>query len=341
MGVDKIQQVSEKEYYSKFAVSNSSLSWFQQSPKYFIAQLNGEIKDETPRTYFELGRQIHMRVLETEDFFKTYAYVDVDLPSSKQQKEFAKKYLDSKLKTKEEKSVEAYTETYTTKGKSDAKIQEIALETYGKLSRYIDYLERTVDAKVILPWNTWQLINGCAKEMLNHKACSSMLVDDPFGNIESYNELPIFWEWKGVKCKSMLDRVVIDHDNKVIKLIDVKTTSNIYGFGKSFAKFGYYRQCAYYWLALKYWIDNNTEYNIEDYTQETYILATNKDEQVPEVRVFQVEEYQLLDGINEIEELMPLIKWHFDNDKWDHDKEYYEGNGIVKISRKDYIDGKA
>ncbi len=339
--MNKIQQVSEKEYYGRFAVSNSSLSWFQQSPKFFIAQLNGEIKEDTPKQYFELGRQIHMRVLETEEFFKTYAYVDVDMPTSKQQKEFAEKFMQSKKKTIEAKSIEAYTATYAVKGKSDDKIKESALDTHKKLNKYLDYLTRTADAKVILPWNTWDLINKVAKEMVNHKACAKLLVDDPFGEEENFNELPIFWEWNGIKCKSMLDRLILDTKNKVAKLVDVKTTYNVYGFSKSFGKFGYYRQCAYYWLAFKYWFEENyPDENLEEYTRETYILATNKDERIPETRVFRVDDTHLNDGMDEIEKLMPEIKWHFDNNKWEYSRDYYEGDGISELNMKEYNEGK-
>lgn len=340
--MSKIQQVSEKEYYGKFAVSNSSLSWFKLSPKYFISKLRGEITEDVPKAYFELGRQIHMKVLETDDFYNTYAYVDVDLPTSKQQKDFAEKYIKSKKKTIKDRAIEAYKATYTIKGKSDDKIEQSALDTHKKLKKYLDHLEKTKDAKVVLSWPVWNQINIAAKALVNHKGTRSLLIDDEFSSVESFNELPIFWEWQGVKCKSMLDRVIIDHDNKVIKLVDVKTTYNVYKFGKSFGQFGYNRQCAYYWLAFEYWFkENYPDKKFEDYNQETYIAAVNKDEKIPEARAFRIKDKYLDEGLKEISEIMPEIKWHFNNDKWDYTKDYYEGNGIDVIMEKDYEEGKS
>ena len=56
-----------KGYYDELKVSNSSLSWFQQSPKYFKLMLDGDIKQES-KPYFEKGQMIHMYLLEPEEY---------------------------------------------------------------------------------------------------------------------------------------------------------------------------------------------------------------------------------------------------------------------------------
>jgi hypothetical protein len=37
-------------------------------------------------------------------------------------------------------------------------------------------------------------------------------------------------------------------------------------------------------------------------------------------------------GSEEVDELLERMAWHFDNDKWDHTREYYTNDGIIPIS---------
>lgn len=335
-----IQQITEKDYYNKPFVSNSSLDWFKNSPKYFKLKLNKELEDPVPKKYFELGRQIHMFLLEPDEFHKNYTYEDVKLPSTQQQKDFANDY--RKLEgSKEEKAVKAYKNNYSTKGKSEDKIKEIATELANKLLRYIDYLDRAETVKVVLSWNDWDTINKAADVVKNHKLARNLIMNteyDIFGskNIDIFNELVVLWKWNTVDCKSMLDRVEIDHTNKTIKLIDVKTTSFLGSFYKSVKKFRYNRQLAYYWLALKYWFkEHYKDKNFDDYSKESYIVAIGKGELV-ETRVFTIPEELLNDGLDEIIEIMTEIEWHYTNDKWDYSRNYYEGDGSEEIAVQDF-----
>jgi len=142
--------------------------------------------------------------------------------------------------------------------------------------------------------------------------------------VEEFNERVIFFNFLDVDCKAMLDRVIIDHKNKVIRLIDIKTTSNVGEFKHSLEEFRYYRQLAFYWAAIYH------EFKLYDYSKETYIIAIQKGD-VPDCRVFNISKDWLSTGLNEIEDLLPKIKWHQDNNKWDHTKEYYDNNGIEII----------
>ena len=56
-------------------------------------------------------------------------------------------------------------------------------------------------------------------------------------DIEEYNENIIFFNHLEVDCKSMIDRLIIDNTNKIVKLIDLKTTSNLGEFSHSFEEF--------------------------------------------------------------------------------------------------------
>ena len=75
-------------------------------------------------------------------------------------------------------------------------------------------------------------------------------------NIDIYYQLPIFFTYKEVECKALLDIVVVEKDDegKIIKVtpIDLKTTmGDTYYFPKSFRLFKYYIQAFWYTEAAK------------------------------------------------------------------------------------------
>ena len=72
------------------------------------------------------------------------------------------------------------------------------------------------------------------------------------------NQLPIYFDIDGVKCKALLDRVCIDHINKTIQIIDFKTTGDYtLNFHKQLKKFRYDIQAAYYTTAMMKNIKNS------------------------------------------------------------------------------------
>jgi hypothetical protein len=159
-----------------------------------------------------------------------------------------------------------------------------------------------------------------------------------FGNDNNLfiaNEFEIQWVHPtGVECKSLIDRIIIDHENKKIRLVDLKTTSHLAEFKEKFDEYKYYRQLAFYWMAI-YWYFKNTlvDKNIDEYQKETYIVAIGTNRSIPpvEVKVFEITEPTLNKGLNEIEPLMCELEWHFKEDKWDYNRQYYEGKTTERI----------
>jgi hypothetical protein len=323
--------MTEKEYYSEKRVSSSSIKWFESGPLFFRKMLDKEIEQETKR-YFEIGKKIHMRILEQDEFNKNYIYLDYTTPKSEQQRKFCEDYISYRSKSKNEKLLYAYKSNYSADKLTEEKILEKAEELKGQLSKYITYLKKRSEVKDILSFTDMRLIQDLAEETEKHIAANKLLYltdEDRMNGLEEYNEQVIFFEYMGVECKSMIDRFIVNHKDKTIKLIDLKTTSNLGDFGHSFEEFKYYRQMAFYWIAL-YSYFKEQGINLSDYSKETYIVGLQKGD-VPECRVFEITEDWLTLGHSEISEVLYELKWHFDNDLWEHRQEYYENNGIEKI----------
>lgn len=320
--------ISEKQYYAEKRVSSSSLKWFLESPKMFKKQLDKEIA-QIQKSWLNTGRQIHMSILEPKLFEKSYVYLDYDIPKSQNQKDFCELYVESKDQTK------AYENAYTTKSKSADKIKEEAEKLYRSLAKYIDYLEKSKEYKEVMNKSKWELISALKDETHKHKKASELLFDTTENELdadyESYNEKVIFWEYPEIKdyklqCKSMIDRFVIDKKNRIIKLIDVKTTSDLGNFKDSVNKYEYYRQLMFYWMAITYEFKDLIP-DIEGYKQETYIVALSTNSELPECKVFLMEENVMYQEMRPIHNIMKKLAWHYKNDLWDYSKEYYDGNG--------------
>lgn len=44
-------------------------------------------------------------------------------------------------------------------------------------------------------------------------------------NIEKFYQLPLYWQYKGLKCKGLLDILLLEEETKTIYCVDIKTTS--------------------------------------------------------------------------------------------------------------------
>lgn len=325
-------KVTRDNYYTIPFVSASSLHWFGDSPKFFRMKQYKLLEEETA-SYMELGKQIHMKILEPKEFDKNYTHLTYNIPSSEKQKEFCNSYLTNKGKATE-RILSAYKSTYSTSGMSDKKIEENAVELKKKLASYIKYLQKSTVYKDVLTKNKWGVINDAKKAVETHKKANNLLfrfkdINTELTSVLNENEYPIHWKFKSIDCKSLLDRLVIDHDNKLIQLIDVKTTFSLAKFTESYETLKIYRQLAFYWLAVGYLLKNNN-YNIEDYKKETYIVAAQTKPPI-QCRVFDIQESSLSKGLDEINNILPAIEWHTINNKWDYSQDYYKGTHVEYI----------
>jgi hypothetical protein len=96
-------------------------------------------------------------------------------------------------------------------------------------------------------------------------------------NVTQKFQFPILFTVNGVECKALLDLLFIDHDEKKVYPIDLKTTGkSTADFGKSFVSFRYYLQAAFYTEAVRQWMRTEaivSEYDYENYTLEPFQFA--------------------------------------------------------------------
>lgn len=324
-------------YYEDLTrISNSNIGWFlKKGPRYLKEMLDG--KEGLKASFLDKGTMIHEYILQPEEFWKDYIILDFAVPKVKQQKDLLEFYSSARLvdpfASEDDILLMSYNSAYSNNKSIDKRIQE-AKELVELYQNYIEYF-RNKDSKKVISFADLNMLKAIKKNMEEHKKANELLFNYP-ETFEVHNEFHINWEYPNASslgdlpCKSLLDRVMIDHTNKKIILVDIKTTADVYNFKHSVEEFDYCRQLAYYWLAIHWYFKNELKLNIEEYEYETYIVAVQSHDGY-EVRVFKFNSKAIEERLITIDYAIKRIAWHKNNNLWDHMKEYYDEDGAEII----------
>lgn len=325
-------------YYEDFTrISNSNIGWFlNKGPAYLHKKLSGQLEDETSQSMTK-GTMIHEYLLQPEEFQKDYVVWDKNRPSSTNEEKFCQALADS-LEIEPNKSLlSAYKAAYSTSGKSDDKILSEATKKASTLKEYIEFLKSRDQREMITPYSANQLMK-IKENISNHKAACKLLL--PADNKNVFHEFHINWEYISSKCndveftcpcKSLLDSVSFDYDNKKVILMDLKTTSHLHNFADAVNTYDYTRQLYFYTKALKWYITNELHEDGDTWRFEWYIIAI--DSLTSDIRVFTFSYKQVYgENVEKVRNAIRDIVWHKCNDLWEHSRAYYEGNGIETLN---------
>jgi len=217
-------------------------------------------------------------------------------------------------------------------------------ESYGKSIIELSELENA--QKVVQELKS----NPVTREVINLKT------DKRF---EVYCQFPIIGEvdfsktpFKGGKgekfpLKCLLDKLIIDHEKKMIYIYDLKTAwDNEQQFQYNYFKYKYYIQMAVYFYLVVEWKKQRED--IADYAVNhvRFIVAESSNYKNPLIYITSAENFhQGMGGfiINSryhpgvVRAIQDLI-WHKEKGIWNISKENYEANGVVKIKPFDKED---
>jgi len=154
------------------------------------------------------------------------------------------------------------------------------------------------------------------------------------------SQFKIKFIYKNFVLKGILDIIKLDHENKTIRLIDLKTGANkLTEFITSFIKYRYYLQESIYMLAIDY---IKKKLKVENYKVLPFqFLYISRFEKIPFIytvsdkwheaalKGFKTEKGYTYKGIDQ---LLDDVKWHLDNKVFDFSKEIYEANGELLIN---------
>ena len=331
--------VIDTPYYEDHErVSNSSIGWFlKKGPSYFYKMLKGEIEGEKG-PQLERGTMIHSYLLTPEEFLNTYIIWDKSRPFSAQQEKFCQA-LASSLEIEPNRAIlSAYKEAYSTAGKSEDKMLSEGLKIASTLKEYIDYLKDPERKQMITP-SEYQMLKKINYNVYAHKLAKKLLYtpgdkydDESNKTWMCRHEFHINWEWNnGVQCKSLLDSITFDFVNQKATIMDLKTTAKLWHFEDSIEMYDYCRQLCYYKRAVRWYLRNECNQNPDEWSFEYYIIGIDTTGS-NEIRVFKIEESAVQSRFDTIVKALDAIHWHQVNNKWEHSREYYEGDGSESLN---------
>ena len=231
-------------------------------------------------------------------------------------------------------------------------------ETILQICKNNDFWKRSKDKTIVANfdkdefWNYIKVyIQGTSKNIIStvDKEKSQNIVDAIINNkftnyifnndFENINQFKVKFKYKDVILKGIIDRIIIDHTNKTVQLIDLKTgKDSALDFMNSFISYRYYLQEAVYSKAFKY-ICKVLE--LENYKLLPFqFLYIGRSEKIPLVYTVSKKWHKAaLKGFNikqykyrGLDELLEDVKWHFNHRQFDIPKAIYENQGNIILN---------
>lgn len=338
-------------YYEDLSrISNSNIGWFLQKGPAYLHKMLTDPPPEEKNPVLERGSLIHMYLLQPEEFLKTYVVWDKSRPFSAQQEKFCQALANTVEIEPNRAILSAYKEAYSTAGKSEDKMLSEGLKIASTLKEYIDYLKDPERKQMISP-SEYQMLKKIRNNFEAHKLAKILLdgadKTKPISrSIQTCHEFHINWEWEmllehsgdeappeflHVSCKSLLDSLTLDFVNKKATIMDLKTTAKLWHFEESIEMYDYCRQIAYYKKAVQWYLQNECNEDFAKWTFEYYIIGIDTTGS-NEIRVFKIEEPSVQSRMLTINKALCDICWHQENNKWEHSRAYYEGDGSETLN---------
>ena len=338
-------------YYSDVSrISNSNIGWFLQKGPAYLHKMLTDPPPEEKNPVLERGSLIHMYLLQPEEFLKTYVVWDKSRPFSAQQEKFCQALANTVEIEPNRAILSAYKEAYSTAGKSEDKMLSEGLKIASTLKEYIDYLKDPERKQMISP-SEYQMLKKIRNNIEAHKLASTLLWpveqmkrysgdgwDDVMNETSHYHEFHINWGYNtifgDIDCKSLLDSLTLDFKNKKATIMDLKTTAKLWHFEESIDMYDYCRQLAYYSMAVRWYLVNEcgvTEDDIFEWEFKYYVIGIDTTGSY-EIRVFYIDEYAVHSRLSIIYNALIEIAWHQKNNKWEHSRAYYEGDGSETLN---------
>ena len=330
-------------YQDNSRISNSNIGQFlKYGPAYLKRMLDG-IEEGEKGPQLERGTLIHSYLLTPEEFRNTYVVWDKSRPTSAQQEKFCQE-LAQTLEIEPNKAIlSAYKAAYSTKGKSEENMLSEGQKIASTLKDYIDYLKDPERKQMISPWD-YQMLKKIRNNIEAHKLAKKLLntegtvyVDEISNKRWSWgaHEFHINWGYENkIKCKSLLDSLTLYFEDKKAVIMDLKTTAKLWHFEDSIEMYDYLRQLDYYSMAVRWYLVNEcgvTEDEIFEWKFEYYIIGIDTTGS-NEIRVFKIEQKDVSSKDETILTALDQIAWHQRENKWEHSRAYYEGDGSETLN---------
>ena len=234
--------------------------------------------------------------------------------------------------------------------KEDTRVNKIIEEG----NEYFQHLKNAAGRKIIDPTTNMEAIK-MADVLRKNENVKKYFIEQP--NETLIHQLEIFLEYElkdgsKVPLKGAIDILHLDHKNKTIQVVDLKTSFSAFDFIKSIKQYSYTAQLSFYNYLVNWWIDQKCEN--KEYCEYTFLPPANividPEYNIPYVYEYDWKDinmeadgnskylsdlFQTIDHNARIKigwkDIIEEIGWHLTNNKWDMPKELYE-NKKIKVN---------
>ena len=344
----KGQVKTEANYRAKAIDSSSSLKEFSMDrKKYYRKYILGEDVDDKDTQAATTGRVVETLLLEPEEFDnRFYMSSCAEAPSALMLAFVNALYKYTKEATNEDGSVTRSFEDISKDAyiESGFKIKyEAVIGKFVGSDAEIYYNEmRIVKAKGLTVITTEDVSNAekIVEELRNNPVTKDVvnIVNSPRYTV--HNQLQVEgYEIDGHQFKSMMDKIIVDHEEKVIWVYDLKCTWSVENFLEEYYLYrrAYIQAYLYFWAATKFMKDSE----LDGYTVATprFIVCDSTNYYNPLIYTLAWEDLQdAYEGFTHknreykgVKEIIADLKWALENNVWNISRENSINNGLVNI----------
>lgn len=352
-------------YYKSDRLNASTLKGLH-NPKWIKFQRDNPDAEDEEKRHFRIGSAIDAILTSPGEFEKTFAVSYRERPGG-----LMGIFIDAlPLDLDSESDIEEYREAYDKSGYKTS-IETIVKKLW-EVEKFKDYyLSRKNGAgKTILSYDEYEEVMHCKEYLLNNPFTSEYFINtNPTQDV--FHQVPIYFTYylngEPIKCKALLDGVIIDHLAQTIQIFDLKTIGrSVKTFPTSFLRYGYYLQGAFYQLAFSEALHDRSGESYFDVEKleslkkdiETYeslpvqfVVTEKKTYHSNPARIYQCTDNDMVCGYKGgrvngqfypgIYKLIEDFYWHESKNYWDMPKWLVDSGGKVEIDIFDKHDVNA
>ena len=339
---------TEASYRAIVMDSSSSLKEFSMDrKKYYRRYVLGEKIEDDETKAATMGRIVETKLMEPELFDdKFFPSVCETTPTEGMLKFVEALYKYTKEATDEEGEVTRSFEEISRDAYADSGYKiayEAVMKKFMGSEAEVYYQEiREVRTKGLTVVSVKDVTNAerIVEELQNNPITAPIVNQTKTAKIDVYNQLQVEgYTVHGHLFKSMMDKVIVDHENKIIQIYDLKCTWSVEGFYKEYYLYRRaYIQAFLYWHAGHYHFQDLVDlgYKVEyprfivcDSTNyfSPLVYTLDTEDMINAREGFELRGYKYPGVLEVIDDL----KWAIANDVWNISRKNHLSGGIVNI----------
>jgi hypothetical protein len=334
--------MTEKQYRKHPAISQSKLGWLDQHPKYYRHKIHSRVKDEAD--HFRIGSAVDCLLTDPGSWKETF-YVIKDYTPSGMMKSLCDKFVELTIYSELDET-QCFKEAYVY---SDYKQPEKTVFKNFRVKKVQDYIKDRIasQGKTCLSADEERQIKSIVRLLQFSEHTKDYFNQKSTDKKEFHYQKALLFKAEGYDCKGLLDLLIIDHENKVVSPVDLKTIGkSVYSFSKSFIKWGYYIQAAFYTEAVRQYMNESamlTGKDISDYKLENFKFIVCEKSTYNAPFIYQCTDNDLIVGefggehkeyarkFKGYRQLLQNLAWHEEQNYWEMPREDIQQNFTFEL----------